>query len=193
MNLQRKQLNEFLYLDELVDPYTYFTEPDSGLSRIDPRLAKLFFLLRSKYGKSININGWWKHLPQVNDMFDPLEFLNYCIAKKIPVWSGFRPEKCTIGAKGSAHKKGQAEDPKGDEKEFFRIVCENAKEFYELGLRRIENTEFTDGWMHMDVSTNNHQPGKIRIINPSTGNQRTSNKHAGDIDVLTGKVTMFNL
>lgn len=191
--IQRIQVSNNFYLDEFIDPVTYFTDADHGLSKIDPSLIDLVQLLRDLYGSSININGWWKHLPQVNDMFDAFEFLNFCIAKKIPVWSGFRSDKCTIGAKGSAHRLGQAQDPKGDEKEFFKIICENAQEFYDAGLRRVENVEFTNGWCHMDTSPKNHHPGKIRIINPATGNPNTSNKHAGDIEVKTGAVIMFNL
>lgn len=190
---ERIQLNEYLFLDELVDPVTYFTDLDHGLSKIDPRVPKLFHLLRSKYGKPIGINNWWKHLPDDLTGFNPELFLNHCISIGVYVWSGFRSEFCKIGAKGSAHRKGQAEDPKGDEKAFFKIVCDNAREFYMIGLRRVENPEFTKGWLHMDTSTNNHVPNRIRIVNPSTKDKSTSNKHAGDIDVLTGQIKMIDL
>ena len=191
--MKRIQLSANLFLDELVDPLTYFTEDDNGLSKIDKKLIPIFQLLRDKYGKSIGVNGWWKHLPADMIVFDPEAFLNLMIKTKVPVWSGYRSPFCKIGAAKSAHKQGKAQDPKGDEKEFFRIVCENAKEFYILGLRRIENVQYTKGWMHGDTLTTNHQPNKIRIINPKTGDKRTDNKHAGDIDVLTGEVTMFKL
>lgn len=191
--MERVVLNEYLYLDELVDPVTYFTEPDHGLSKIDPRVPKLFYLLRSKSGHPIEVNNWWKHLPADFTGFNPELFLKQCIAIGAHVWSGYRPEFCLIGAKASAHRKGHAQDPKGDEQEFFRIICENAREFYVIGLRRVENPEYTNGWLHMDTSTNNHVPNRIRIVNPATKDKRTSNKHAGDIDVLTGKVTMVEL
>ena len=191
--MERIQLSANLFLDELVDPLTYFTEDDNGLSKIDKKLIPIFQLLRDKYGKSIGVNGWWKHLPADMIVFDPESFLNLMIKTKVPVWSGYRSPSCKIGAAKSAHKQGKAQDPKGDEKAFFKIVCENAKEFYILGLRRIENVKYTKGWLHGDTLTTNHQPNKIRIINPKTGDKRTDNKHAGDIDVLTGEVTMFKL
>jgi len=191
--MKRIQLSANLFLDELVDPLTYFTEVDNGLSKIDKKLIPIFQLLRDKYGRSIGVNGWWKHLPVDMVVFDPEAFLNLMIKMKIPVWSGYRSPSCKIGAAKSAHKQGKAKDPKGDEKEFFRIICENAKQFYDLGLRRIENVEYTRGWLHGDTLMTNHQPNKIRIINPKTGDKRTDNKHAGDIDVSTGKVIMFKL
>lgn len=190
---ERIKLNTNLYLDELVDPVTYFTEPDHGLSKIDPALADIFQLLRDKYGATVNINGWWHFLPVDLIVFDPHAFLDLMIKKRVPVWSGYRSPLCKIGAKGSAHKLGKAEDPKGDEKAFFKIVCENAQQFYDLGLRRIENPNFTKGWLHADTETRNHKPGFIRIVNPSTGDARTSNKHAGDINVKTGEVNWIKL
>jgi hypothetical protein len=190
---KRIALNNNLFLDELVDPVTYFTEPDNGLSKIDSALSDIFQLLRDKYRNPIGINGWWEHLPQDMIVFDPLAFLDLMIKKKVPVWSGYRSALCKIGAKGSAHKLGKAEDPKGDEQAFFKIVCENAQQFYDFGLRRIENPNFTNGWLHADTETRNHKPGFIRIVNPSTGDERTSNKHAGDINVKTGEVTWIKL
>jgi len=164
--MERIKLNDYLHLDELVDPLTYFTEPDNGLSKIDKKLPQIFMLLRVKYGKPININGWWKHLPIDMVVFDAEAFLNLMIKKDVPVWSGYRSPTCKTGAKGSEHREGKAQDPKGDQNAFFKIICENAKEFYTLGLRRIENTEFTKGWCHMGTSSKNHVPNKIRIINP---------------------------
>jgi len=193
MKPTRIKLSEFWYLDELVDPVTFFTEVDHGLARIDMNIVKCLQFLRAKYGKSIGINGWWKYLPEDMTGFDPVKFLNEMLKKKVPVWSGFRSLLCRIGAKKSAHKLGKAGDPKGDEEAFFKIVCENAQELYDLGLRRIENTEFTNGWLHMDTNEANHKAGFIRIVNPSTGDERTSNKHAGDINVKTGEVIMIDL
>ena len=191
--MNRIKLNNNLFLDELVDPVTYFTEADKGLGKMASAIPDIFQLLRDKYNSSININGWWKHLPSDMTDFDPFAFLKLMQQKKVAVWSGYRSPLCKIGAKGSAHRLFKAIDPKGDEKLFFKIVCENAQQFYDLGLRRIENTSFTKGWLHGDTEERNHKVGFIRIVNPSTGDPRTSNKHAGDIDVKSGLVNWKKL
>jgi hypothetical protein len=162
--MRRIQLSPNLFLDELVDPVTYFTEADNGLSKIDPSLIDIFQLLRDKYGATININGWWKHLPVDMVVFDPNAFLELMIAKKVPVWSGYRSPLCKIGASKSAHKKGKAIDPKGDEKKFMQIVRDNAKQFYDLGLRRLEDIKITNGWLHMDTLEQNTQPNSLRVV-----------------------------
>jgi hypothetical protein len=162
--MNRIKLNTNLFLDELVDPVTYFTEPDNGLNKIDPQLIDIFQLLRDKYGSSININGWWKHLPVDLVVFDPVAFLELMQSKKVPVWSGYRSDLCKIGAKRSAHKLGKAIDPKGDEKKFMQIVRDNAQQFYDLGLRRLEDIKITKGWLHMDTLDQNTKPNSLRIV-----------------------------
>ena len=162
--MERIRLTENFYLDEFVDPVTYFTDIDNGLARLDFNIVKCVQLLRTKAGHSININGWWKHLPEDVNGFDPVKFLNEMISKRVPVWSGFRSELCKIGASKSAHKLGKAVDPKGNQKEYYKIVEDNAQEFYALGLRRLEDISITNGWLHMDTEKRNCKPNSIRVI-----------------------------
>lgn len=162
--MSRIKLNTNLYLDELVDPFTYFTEPDNGLSKLDPSLFDIFQLLRDLNGESININGWWKYLPVDLIVFDPLAFLKLMESKRVPVWSGYRSDKCSIGASKSAHKLGKAIDPKGDQKKFMQLVRDNVPQFYALGLRRLEDISITKGWLHMDTEPRNCKPNSIRVI-----------------------------
>lgn len=177
--MERIKLTENFFLDEFVDPVTFFTEPDNGRSKINMKVVKCVQLLRTKKGSSININGWWKHLPQDLLVFDPIAFEDLMEKKGVPIWSGYRSSRCTIGAPKSAHKISKAVDPKGDEKELFKIVCDNSKEFYTLGLRRLEDIEITNGWLHMDIESRNCTPNLIRVIDKV--------KHVGDINVLTGE------
>ena len=162
--MTRIKLRPNLYLDELVDPVTYFTEHDNGLSKLDKSLFDIFQLLRDLYGSSISINGWWKHLPEDMTSFNASDFLKEMANKKVPIWSGYRSELCTIGASKSAHKLGKASDPKGDEKKFMQIVRDNASKFYALGLRRVEDISITIGWLHMDTENRNCKPNSIRVI-----------------------------
>lgn len=162
--MKRIKLSKSLHLDELIDPVTYFTELDNGLSKIDNSLIDIFQLLRDKYGKPIRINGWWKYLPSDMTVFNPLDFLKLMEYNKVPVWSGYRSKFCLIGASKSAHKLGKAIDPKGDEKELYKIVKENAKLFYDLGVRRLEDISITNGWLHIDTLEINTKPNSIRVV-----------------------------
>lgn len=152
------------YLDEFVDPVTYFSEADHGISKIDPALFDLAQLLRDKYGNPVYINRWWDHLPVDLVVFDPSAFLRLMESKKVPVWSGLRTLLCSIGAPKSAHKLAKAIDTKGDEKIFMQIVRDNASQFYALGLRRLEDISITNGWLHMDTHTANCKPNSLRVV-----------------------------
>lgn len=162
--MNRIEVNKNFFLDEFVDPVTYFTTPDHGLSIMDPGLFDLAQLLRDHYGKPIYINRWFEHLPSDLHVFDPESFLRVMESKKVSVWSGLRTELCGIGAPKSAHKLAKAIDPKGDEKIFMKIVRDNASQFYALGLRRLEDISITKGWLHMDTHTANCKPNSIRVI-----------------------------
>lgn len=165
--MKRIKLTPNFYLDEFIDPVTYFTECDHGLSKLDMNIVFCVQLLRTKSGHSIGINGWWRHLPKDCEGMTTLEsmdFLEEMTEKRVPVWSGFRSSLCKIGAAKSAHKLGKAVDPKGNEKEMFKIVEENAKDFYKLGLRRLEDISITKGWLHMDTETRNCKSDSIRVI-----------------------------
>ena len=50
---KRKKVSKNFYLDEFVDPHTYFTKVDNGLSEVDHRLFKLAQELRDDYGSGI--------------------------------------------------------------------------------------------------------------------------------------------
>ena len=166
----RIKVSNNFYPDEFVDPHTYFTETDNGLHLVDPNLFTIAQLLRDYYGKGIRINSWWWYYEK-----NKLELTEEEMVKRIEKsttiskWSGIRTSRCSIGASRSAHKlihsgKGQAIDPKGDQKKFFNIVKTNAEEFYNLGLRRLEDISITPGWLHMDTLERNTQPNSIRVV-----------------------------
>ena len=43
-------------------------------------------------------------------------------------------------------------------------VRDNAKEFYNLGLRRLEDISITKGWLHIDTWEHNTKPNSIRVV-----------------------------
>lgn len=176
--MERIRVAENFYLDEFIDIRSYLEDEDKGLSKIDPRIIDCAQLLRVFYGKSININTWWSLYLQLvkegksnDEIIDIIEN-----SKEVSKWSGFRPKYCPIGASKSAHKKGIAIDPKGDQNKLYEIVRANARAFYKIGLRRLENPAITPGWLHMDLSETNHNPGYIRVVNRKS--------HAHDIKAI---------
>ena len=174
--MNRIKVSQNSYLDEYVDPITYMTEEDHGLSKVDFRLFGLFQLLRSFKGSSIGINNWWGHWMEKKDTMTIEQFNDWCDnTRGVYIYSGFRPKWCPIGASKSKHKLGQAIDPKGDQEVLYKIVHDNALLFYQFGLRRLEDISITKGWLHMDVSESRHTDGKIRVIDRV--------KHVMDINV----------
>lgn len=169
--LQRIKVGKYFFLDEFVDPFTYFNEKDNGFSKLDKRLFEIADLLREKYGSSISINNWWSFYLQNSDK--PLDWIVMKIEEsKLSKWSGYRSTRCKIGAKASAHRLGKAIDPKGNEKEFFEIVKNNLKEFHALGVRRLEDISITKGWLHIDTHLLNVVPGTVRVVDLKRETQR---------------------
>lgn len=158
----RISVSKNFFLDEFVDPHTYMTRADHGLSLIDENLFKIVQHLRDLKGSSIGINNWWGFL--YANKGNALEFLHWCEAKRVYVWSGYRSPLCHIGASQSAHKQGRAADPKGDQKLYYNLVKDNAESFYKLGLRRLEDISITPGWLHVDTLERNTQPNSIRVV-----------------------------
>lgn len=174
---QRIRVTKNFYLDELVDPYTYFSDDDHGRGRLDDDAINCLQLLRDLCGHSLTVNNWWKTYVQMYMNGDDISSIirNIENSRTLRKYSGFRPEHCKIGSKRSAHKIGKAFDIKGDESELFGVVEGNARKFYETGLKRLENPKLTRGWLHIDTEPRNHTPNKIRVINLRT--------HAFDIKI----------
>ena len=175
--MERIKVNSNFYLDEFVDPYTYFNEKDNGLSLIDNRLFDKAQLLRYLYGKPISINNWWwfyqlkKDDWTIDTIIENIEKKTSFNGRKIQKWSGLRTSRSSVGGKLSAHRKGKAIDPKGNEIEFFKIVKKNAEAFYNLGLRRLEDIRITPGWLHMDTSERNTKAKSIRVVDLTKATQ----------------------
>jgi len=170
---KRIKVSRNFYLDEFIDPHTYFSNDDHGLSLIDDRLFEIAQHLRVLYGKPISINNWWSYFQEhkntapIDELIEKIENNN-----SLNKWSGTRTNRTTIGAKASAHRilkkrKCQAIDPKGYEKQLFKIVKHHAEAFYKLGLRRLEDISITKGWLHMDTLERNTKPNSIRVVDRS--------------------------
>lgn len=167
MTLERIKVVTNFYLDELVDPVTYFSNSDNGLGYLDMKAVNCLQLLRDLKGSSIEVNNWWfpyLEWAKQNPKKFVSDFAKIYVKRGNFQWSGYRSALCKIGAPKSAHKLGKAFDPKGDENELYAIVKENRKQFYELGLRRLEDISITNGWLHLDTLETNVKKGTIRVI-----------------------------
>lgn len=159
--LERIKVAENFFLDEFIDPYTYLTASDNGRSQIDVRLFCIAQRFRIKKKSPIVINNWWNYIDKYQG--DALAFLIWCESKGyVRKWSGLRTPLCKIG--GPVHRKGFAIDMEGPGREYYNIVKENPKEFYDLGVRRLEDPKITTGWGHVDTWEYNTRPNTIRVV-----------------------------
>ena len=168
--MERIAVSKYFFLDELVDPFTYFNEPDSGHSKLDKKLFGIADFFREKYGALV-INNWWfvylarkAHGETLNDIITYIE--KEPIVRK---WSGLRTDRCKIGSPTSAHRLGCAIDFKSDQNKMYKIFKENVKHLHGLGLRRIEDVSITKGWFHVDTFSKNVGKNEIRIITKTSG------------------------
>jgi len=171
----RVQVTPNFYLDEFIDPYTYFNRADHGRSLMDERIFPIAQQLRDYKGESISINNWWNKYKEMEGSYPLGDIISFIENSNLHKWSGFRSSRCTIGSSQSAHKLGKAIDPKGNQFELYNIVKDNANVFYAMGLRRLEDPNITNGWLHIDTLERNTQPNKIRIVGLTS--------HVGDINV----------
>lgn len=177
MKYERIKINSHFYLDEFVDPHTYFNTDDHGLSLVDPALFDYALLLRFLYKKPLYINTWWKFLQRNKDrwplqvIIDKIERITY-----IRKWSGTRNKRTPIGSTLSAHRYDvhgvcKAIDTKGDGPALFKIVEDHAEVFHNIGIRRLEDTRITKTWLHGDTLERNTKPKSIRVVNLRTASR----------------------
>jgi hypothetical protein len=163
--MERIQVSENFYLDEFIDPHTYFNNTDNGRRTLDITLIPIAQKLRTLYGKPIYINNWWDTFKKYEATRTKIQIVAIIENDStLHKWSGLRTNRSSIGAPKSAHRVGKAIDPKGDETKLFNIVKNNAKEFYAMGVRRLEDVSITNGWLHIDTLERNTKPNSIRVV-----------------------------
>lgn len=166
MKTERIKVTDNFSLDEFVDPYTYLFETNFGLNQIDLKIFQIAQKIRELYGKPLYINTWWAtYLSMKENNYSDIDIVKFIEnSNGLRKWSGLRTVRCDIGAKNSAHKTGQAVDLKGDGEALYKVVKNNAKELYCLGLRRIEDKKITKTWLHADTLERYTKPNSIRVV-----------------------------
>lgn len=142
MYTKRIKVSDHFYLDEIFNKNICDTYGIEALNLIHPNYLKAIDFFRDKINAPSFINNWFE-----GGVFDD---------------SGFREISCKEGAKLSSHKPiykfngkiyGMAYDMKStglNGAALYKIFAANAKEFYNLGIRRIESPTVTTGWCHND-------------------------------------------
>jgi len=168
--MDRIPVSKYFFLDEFVDVYTYFNEPDNGLSKIDKKLFAIADFFREKYGALVINNWWFVYLARTAHGENLKDIITY-IEKEptIRKWSGLRTDRCKIGSPTSAHRLCSAIDFKSDPKKMDKILKSNIKELHGLGLRRVEDISITPNWFHVDTLAKNVGKNEIRIITKTSG------------------------
>lgn len=143
------KVSEHFDIREFVDPETFKELGEKSIDKIDKRLVGIAELLRAKTGKPVTINNW-----HTGGQYHE---------------SGLRNPNTSTGAKKSAHKEGKATDNKVSGmtvKEVYDIVMVHEAEFYDAGVRQIEDIAFTPTWFHMATRGADRADKKIQIIKP---------------------------
>lgn len=123
---------EYFTLEELFPPELMSLPPEYLWELMDEKLLIVLDRLRIALGKSITINNW-----KSGGSYK---------------WSGYRTNTCTIGAKKSSHRNGQAVDLKVSgmkPAEVLEFIKSHYLEFPEI--KRVEDPASTPTWLHIDT------------------------------------------
>lgn len=107
----------------------------------------------------------------IREWFDvPIVINNWHLKNQVHIYneSGFRTRFTETGGDLSQHRHGRASDKKfkGLTPKFvFNEILKYEKVFFDAGVRRIENVEFTKTWIHTDVAQTNIID-KILVVDP---------------------------
>jgi len=178
IKIARVPYNRYFYVDEFLDPFTFFTLSNNGIFLIDKKIIDVATKIRELYGKPIKINTWWSYYETYCDKKTLQQIIDYVEKpNQFQCWRGVRTYRCYIGATQSAHKTvngrqggiGLALDLEGEQPELYNLVLKNVKELYELGLRRVEDVSLTPTWLHIDTWNNNVEKNSIRVVTKTSG------------------------
>lgn len=143
------KVSEHFDLREFIDPVTFAELGNKSIEKIDKRLIDIAELLRKLTGKGVTINNW-----HTGGQYHE---------------SGLRRADTSTGAAKSAHKEGKASDHKVTgmtAEEVHKLVMAHEAEFYDAGVRQMEDLSFTPTWTHLGTRGADNVNKKIVIIKP---------------------------
>lgn len=141
-------------LREFIDPITFNEFGADSIKKIDNRLFAIAEKVHQITGVAVTINNW--------------------------LWGGRRHESGTrrqdtkTGAAHSAHKFNDTNPGKAIDfvvtgmsaVEVNKLIMEHEGEFYDLGVRQMEDISFTPNWTHLATRGDDREDRKIHIIKP---------------------------
>ncbi len=122
---------KFFKIQELIDRATYQKWNGRAWMFFNPNALEALDGLREFFNTPVIVNNWWDGEGNMQ-------------------YRGYRPENCTVGAKFSEHKKGNAFDCTVTgymAEDARRIILENQDNPL---LRRIMRLEAKVSWVHFD-------------------------------------------
>lgn len=145
------KISEHFDAREFIDPVTWSELGEKAIEKLDKKIPPIVELLRSKTGnKGVVIN-------------------NYHVGGQYKE-SGTRRMETKTGAAKSAHKMNpicRAVDCKVvgmTAAQVWEIILNNEKEFYDMGVRQMEDISFTPTWIHLATRGADNPQHKIQII-----------------------------
>jgi len=142
-------ISQHFDLEEFIDPVTFKELGGRSILKIDSKLINIAELVRFYCDKAVMINNW-------NTGGDHKE-------------SGLRRLESKIGALHSAHKEGKAIDFRVvgmTPEQVHAIIMAHEKDFYNAGVRQMEDLSFTPSWTHLGIRGKDNTQSKIQIIKP---------------------------
>lgn len=132
--MKRIAINQYFFLDEVINPETYSARGAASRSLMDNRIIEGLTLLRELVGVPFTVNNWASGGARQE--------------------SGLRNFNTRTGARWSQHKFGRAIDivPQGlTIAQLFEVVKDNKEKFLQGGLiTTVEDIRFTPTWLHID-------------------------------------------
>jgi len=142
---EERYITKHFILEELVNPKVISDYGNFGWDLLDEGLLKVLDHLREVFGSC-----------KVNDYVFGGGYIN----------SGLRVD---WGSPTSAHREGMAFDlkfKKATVTEVYDYIIANQEMLYEMGLRRVENINFTPTWLHIDSKEKIGKEGMIYTFRP---------------------------
>ncbi len=183
--MTRIKVSDNFYLDEFIDPWTYYLYGSKSLRYIAPQTIAFTQRVREILEVPCTINNWSNHgkLSAKEFLLQPrwkqnrsfkesgLRVFDKALYNKKLKARGMKGDaliKKVVGGTTSQHKFGRASDIKQNaftSKDVHDIIEDYRRELMELGLTTLEHHEATRSWVHMDGRTTNLND-KLLIVRP---------------------------
>ena len=127
---------EYFKASELVPKMIYDIFGDDSFYFLDEKILRIADRIRDHFGAPMMVNNYAKGLHN----------------------RGYRLPLSNVGSPLSTHKTGRALDFNIDglsAEDVYMDIITHEKEFFDMGIRRVEKLEHTPTWTHIDIKETN--------------------------------------